>query len=257
MKKFVCLSLLLVTLTNHCMEQSSDADTETDKKNTLALMIAMVVPEHERTFIQIDTLDTSKVTDEQIDALKTIVLRDEYQPLLKYAFDKKKILPTDELASSMLVEAASHETSNLMFLLECGVNANKTGRLLAQRNHDEKKYTPLLIAIKNICSQHVKNLFKKGADANICETHENLPRIEAFLLYHKFRSKYKNACIKNPGADKEFYFCAIMHYLDQAGADVKKDNAKDILVNHYDTGNHTFVSRNLRDIKCRLGYEGL
>lgn len=253
----ILLLTLLVAFAGQCMEQSPDTDIQADKKEIMTLMMATAVPVHERVFRLIETLDTLKVTNAQIDALMAIVVRADYRPLLKYAFDKKKILPTDELASSMLVEAASHEISNLTILLDCGVDANKPGKLLVERNHDTKEYTPLIIAIKNACCTHVKNLLEKGADANKCEPHENLPYVEAFLQFHKYKRKFNVACIKNPQEDKHFYFSTIMYLLIVAGADKHKDNGKDILVQHYNSGGNTFVSRNVQDMINRLGYSGI
>jgi Ankyrin repeat len=256
MKNILWLTLL-VAFEIQCMEQSQNTDMQADRKEIMALMMATAVPMHERVFRLIETLDTLKVTNAQIDALMAIVVRADYRPLLKYAFDKKKILPTDELASSMLVEAASHEISNLTILLDCGVDVNKPGKLLVERNNDIQTYTPLIIAIKNACCTHVKNLLEKGADANKCEPHENLPYIEAFLRFHKYKRKFNMPCIKNPRADKDFYFSAIMYLLIEAGADKHKENGKDILVQHYNSRGNTFVSRNVQDMINRLGYSGI
>lgn len=254
MKKYIGF-LSLTVISAFCMESTPDAKKEIEKKVVWA-MIEAVRPSYEEAFRVIDGLEAWTLgRAENVGILKKIATRNEYRHLLEYAFDKKKILPTDELASSLLLEAAAGDDSsyNLEDLLRYGVDPNKPGKMLVWENRDKNMYTPLIVAIINEHYLNVNELLAKGADANACQPHENLPLMEAMLRLHKWR--YQKPTIKDPRADKHFIFASMVYRLKEKGADKLKDNGKDVLI-HWTQGG-SFLTRTPFDMSCQLGYEGI
>lgn len=243
--------------------ESKQNESEASEKRIVNAMLGDARTSYEQAFRIIDTMDPEKLSHETMSVLKKMATQPGYKHLLEYAFDAKKILPTDELASSLLVEAADNECIvksmddlPIKNLLRRGIDPNRPGKFLfheAIGRRGKLYYTPLVVAVIKGWHLNVKALFEKGADANGHQPHENLPQVEAFMRYHNWFRKPQPS-FENPTGLLYCSYQNIEYQLKHKGADERQDNGKDISLKDFEG---RAPCRTVWEMKGRLGYNGI
>lgn len=225
------------------------------KKRTIAKAMAhQAERKYYDALIALDALNHKNVSKDDKVLLKKLATKKKYIPLLDYAFGQKKILPHEEIASCLLIEAALADSSNLEWLLSYKVNPNTPGKLLFNFGDEKARlFTPLVAAIEYTKVTNINALLEADADVNACLPHENLPLMEAIRMF------YLNQCMcqrmREPQADHLMHCQTILTLIKQKKPNPLKDNGKEVEVIVQD--NITIKCRNAWEMACQLGYEGL
>lgn len=245
MKRLLIFGLSIIACAGLAMEQPQEEANK--KKQVVQGMLTAKQCSYEKAFELINNFEANKYNQDLCDLLRKMVRKEAYLGLLEYAFENKKILPTDEIASTLLVEATCGiDKDNLFDLLLRYVSPNVPGRGLKDIFYpDAYEHTPLVLGIWKKDIKKVQALLNAGAHANRCQPHENLPIVEALDRFYlaKFDSQ---------SSEDIETFKKMIRLLKEKGANFYKPNGKDIRM---EIDGQKFTFKTAQEMIKQFGYE--